>query len=134
MTEHRTVTMPVARGTRRARLQLTQVDPWSVLKTTFLYALGLLVVWVVAVTVLYIVLDVMGVFSSINSTLHDITGSSDSGGFQVSFSYLRVLGFSLVVGVVNVVLLTALATLGAFIYNLVADATGGIEVTLTEPE
>jgi len=44
----------------------------------------------------------------------------------------RVLGFTMLVSAVDVVLLTAIATLGAFLYNLAATLLGGIEVTLAE--
>ncbi|HWB35011.1 MAG TPA: DUF3566 domain-containing protein, partial [Rugosimonospora sp.] len=45
-----------------------------------------------------------------------------------------VIGTAGVIGLVNVVLFTALATLGAFIYNVCADLVGGIEVTLSEKD
>ena len=43
-----------------------------------------------------------------------------------------MIGTSALLGAVNVVLFTALATLGAFIYNVCADLVGGIELTLAE--
>ena len=46
----------------------------------------------------------------------------------------RVLGFTMLVAVIDVVLLTAIATLGAFLYNMAAALLGGIEVTLAEDE
>jgi len=122
----------VVRGPRRARLTVRRVDPWSVLRFSFLASLVLLVVFVVAVMVLYGVLAGMHVFSTINDQLRSLTGTDTSGGLHVNFSFGRVLGITLVIGVVNVVLFTALATLGAFVYNLVSDLVGGIEVVLTE--
>jgi hypothetical protein len=44
------------------------------------------------------------------------------------------VGGSALLGAVIVVLLTALATLGAFIYNVCADLVGGIELTLAEKD
>jgi len=44
----------------------------------------------------------------------------------------RVLGFTAIVSGINVILLTALATLGAFLYNLSSSVLGGLEVTLAE--
>ena len=46
----------------------------------------------------------------------------------------RVMGFTMLVAVVDVILLTAIATLGAFLYNMAAALLGGIEVTLAEDE
>lgn len=94
----------------------------------------MLVVFIVAVMVLYGVLAGMHVFSTINDQLHSLTGTESSGGLRINFSFGRVLGISLVIGAVNVVLFTALATVGAFVYNLVADLVGGIEVVLAERE
>ena len=101
------------------------------MKFTLVFSLGLLVVFVVAVIVLYGVLSAMGVFSAVDSTLHDITDSNSSGSI---FSAPRVIGGAIVIGGINVILLTALATLGAFLYNLCASLVGGIDVTLSEQE
>ena len=40
-----------------------------------------------------------------------------------------MLGFTTLIAVVDVVLVTAIATLGAFLYNLSASLLGGLEVT-----
>jgi hypothetical protein len=120
------------RGPRRARLTLRRLDPWSVLRFSFIASLALLVVFLVAVIVLYAVLAGMHVFSTINNQLHSFTSTDTSGGFHFDFSFGRVMGLTLTVGAVNVVLFTALATLGAFVYNIVADLVGGIEVVLAE--
>ena len=126
-------TEPVARrGPRRARLSVRRIDPWSVLKFTFVYSLALAIVTVVAVAVLYLVLDTMGVFDSVDTVVRDFTASADSPGLTDLFSFRRIVGGALVLGAVNVVIITALATLGAWMYNLCADIVGGIDVTLTE--
>lgn len=123
------------RGPRRARLAIKRFDPWSVAKFTFVFSLALLVVGVVAIAVLYLVLSGMGVFSSVSKTIHDITNPGGTGsGIASFFSFRLIVGWTAVLGAVNVVLITALATLGAFLYNLCADIVGGIELTLTERE
>ncbi len=125
---------PTRRGPRRARLAVKRVDPWSVCKFSFVFSLALLVIFVVAVAVLYSVLQAMGVFDSVNSTLADLTTSASdrSNGLQLLFSFRRIVGGAALIGAVNTVLVTALATLGAYLYNACADLVGGIEVTLTE--
>ena len=122
------------RPPRRARLRLTRVDPWSVMKTAFLLAIALGVVTVVSVLMVWVVLDAAGVWDSINGTVRDILGGESAGTFDIE-DYLgtsRVLGFTMLVAVIDVVLLTAVATLGAFLYNMAAALLGGIEVTLAE--
>jgi hypothetical protein len=117
---------------RRARVRLVLVDPWSVMKVGFLLAIAAGVVFVVAISVVWAVLDAADVFGALSRTFNDITGSTTELRVEDLVAYPRVLGISLVVSVLNVVLITALATLGAFLYNLVAGFTGGFEVTLAE--
>jgi hypothetical protein len=124
--------------TRRARLVVRRVDPWSVLKFSLLFSLCLLIVFVVAVAALYFALQALGVFDSINQFVRDLTqansGGTPTGGFDVTFSATRVIGGAAVIGLINVVIITAISTLGAFLYNLCSDIVGGIEVTLAERE
>ena len=118
---------------RRARLVLRRVDPWSVFKLSLVIASALLVVALVAVLVLYLVLEGVGFFDSVTTTVNTLTGSDgDEGGLQLALSAGRVLAVTALLGAVYVLITTALATLGAVLYNVVADLTGGLEVTLTE--
>jgi hypothetical protein len=116
---------------RRARLTVKRIDPWSTLKFSFVYSLAGLVVLLVAVVALYGIVDAMGVIDSIKSFLHDVEGKS-SGGVTAWLTFGRVFSVALVVGLINVILFTAFATLTAFIYNVCTDLVGGIEVTLAE--
>jgi len=121
---------------RRARLRLTHIDPWSVMKMAFLLSVAVGVVTVVAVAVVWGVLGVAGVWESINKTVVDVVGGDTADTFDIR-DYLgtsRVMGFTMIVAVVDVVLITALATLGAFLYNLAAALLGGLEVTLAEDD
>ena len=136
MTSPATSSRPVGRPrARRARLVLARVDPWSVMKLSFLLAIALAVVAVVAVFVIWTVLDSMGVFDSVGSTVESITRSSDNSQGVDILDYVglsRVLSLTIVLAGVNVVLMTALATLGAFLYNMAASLVGGLNVTFTE--
>ena len=125
---------PGKRPPRRARLRLTRIDPWSVMKTAFLLSIALGVVTVVSVLMVWTVLGAAGVWDSINQTVQNIVGGESAGDFDVE-NYIgtsRVMGFTMLVAVIDVVLLTAIATLGAFLYNMAAALLGGIEVTLAE--
>ncbi|WP_422774537.1 DUF3566 domain-containing protein [Plantactinospora sp. WMMC1484] len=128
-----TVSSAASRGPRRARLNLKRIDPWSVMKFSFAVSLVLFIVVIVATSVLYLALDAMGVFDSVNSTLTDmISASGGQGGDTFQITARGVILTSGLIGLVNVVLFTALATLGAFIYNVCADLVGGVELTLAE--
>lgn len=125
------------RRPRRARLRLTRVDPWSVMKTSFLLSVAFGIVTVVAVTIVWGVLGMAGVWDSVNQMVETVVGTSESESTFDVTSYLgmsRVLGFTMLVAVIDVVLLTAMATLGAFLYNMAAALLGGVEVTLAEDE
>jgi hypothetical protein len=122
----RTKTGPV-----RATMQIRRVDPWSALKVSLLLSIALFFVWMIAVAFLYLVLGGMGVWSKLNSNVGDLlTSSGGSGGELVSSG--SIFGGALLIGLVNIVLLTAMATIGAFIYNLTTDIVGGVEVTLAD--
>ncbi|MFD9905799.1 DUF3566 domain-containing protein [Streptomyces sp. NPDC059063] len=122
--------------TRKARLRVAKADPWSVMKVSFLLSIALGICTIVAAAVLWMVMDAMGVFSTVGGTISEATGSNESNGFdlQAFLSLPRVLMFTTIIAVIDVVLATALATLGAFIYNLSAGFVGGIELTLAEDE
>ena len=118
---------------RRARLLVSKIDPWSVLKMAFLLSVALGIVTVVASIVLWTVLDVTGIFDRVNGLLGEVAGS-EGGGFDLKkvASLGQVASFATIIAVVNVVLLTALAMLTAVLYNIAATLVGGIGVTLTD--
>jgi hypothetical protein len=126
---------PIAGGAagRRASLRLTHVEPWSVTRLAFAISVAMMIVAVVAVGVFWFVLDLVGVWDQINDSFTTVL-SDDSASFNVNdyFGFGRVIGLTLVLSAVNVVLMTALATIAAHLYNLAAQLMGGVEVTLAE--
>ena len=130
------VTKRPGKSPRRARLRLTRIDPWCVMKTSFLLSVAFGVVTFVAVFMVWSVLGAAGVWDSINSTVASVVEGDQPSDFDVT-NYVgmgRVLGFTLLVSIIDVILLTAIATLTAFLYNMAAALLGGIEVTLAEDE
>ena len=120
------------RGPRRARLQLRHVDIWSAFKISFVLAIAMFFIWMVAIGVLYGVLSALGVFDTLNELFGQLgsASGSDVGGDVVTPGL--VFGGAAVIGAINIVLMTALCTVGTFIYNLCADLVGGLELTLSE--
>ena len=127
---------PNRKPPRRARLRLTRIDLWSVMKTSFLLAIAFGVVTVVSVFIIWSVLSAAGVWDSINQTVQDVVGGEDGGNWDVEkyVGMSRVMGFTMLVAVVDVILITAIATLGAFLYNMAAALLGGVELTLAEDQ
>ena len=120
-------------GVRRARLMLTKIDPWSVLKTSFMLSIAFAIVLLVAVAILWWVLDRLGVFDSLSRTVNDIAGSGTTQfDLKSVLSFGRVMGITLVLAAFQIVLLSVLATLFAFLYNLAVGISGGLELTLAE--
>jgi hypothetical protein len=132
-----TATSRIQAGTRhkgpvRASMQIRRIDPWSTLKVSLVLSVALFFVWMIAVAFLYLVLGGMGVWSKLNSNVGDLltSASGSTGGELVSSG--MIFGGSALIGLVNIVLLTAMATCAAFIYNLTTDLVGGVEVTLAD--
>ncbi len=119
-----------ARGPVRASMQVRRIDPWSTLKVSLILSVALFFVWMIAVAFLYLVLGGMGVWSKLNSNVGDLLTNTNSSGELVSSG--TIFGGAVLIGLVNIVLLTAMATIGAFIYNLTTDLIGGVEVTLAD--
>ena len=124
---------------RKARLRVARVDPWSVMKVSFVLSIALGIVTLVATAVVWNVLKSLGVFDSLNKTVGDLTssgnGSSTSSFNLMSYlSFSHVEGYALILVLVDIVLVTALATLGSYLYNLASGFVGGFEVTLAEDQ
>ena len=115
----------------RATMQIRYIDPWSALKVSALLNVALFFVWMIAVAFLYLVLGAMGVWSKLNSNVGDLLTSGSGGGSDL-VSAGSIFGGAALIGLVNIVLLTAMATVGAYIYNLSTDIVGGVEVTLAD--
>ncbi|MGH3401276.1 MAG: DUF3566 domain-containing protein [Streptosporangiaceae bacterium] len=125
-----------AGSNRKAQLAISRIEPWSVMKFSFMISLVGWVILFVAVAIMYFVVEKLGVFTSIEHTVGLVTSTKGKSGTNAAswFAASRVLGYTMLVGAVNVVLITALATIGAVLYNLVTIVAGGIEVTLKEAE
>jgi hypothetical protein len=123
------------RRTRKARLRLSRLDPWSVMKTSFLFSIAAGIMLVVAVYAVWAVLSTSGLFTSINDIVASVVSTpGDTTPFRVE-DYLntqRIMGVTALIACVDVVIFTALATLGSFLYNLAATMLGGLEITLAE--
>ncbi|HVQ87586.1 MAG TPA: DUF3566 domain-containing protein [Actinomycetes bacterium] len=122
--------VPAVRS-RRVRMTVQRVDPWTVLRLSFLLSLAVAAITVVAGLLLWGLLAAGGVFTSVDRTLEDVLGD---GALTVTqyFGFGKVLSVSLLIAAIDVVLITALATIGAFLFNLATSVSGGLELTVTE--
>lgn len=117
---------------RRARLVVSRVDTWSVLKLAFLLSVSLGIVVVVAAVLIWILMDITGLFNGINELAAMLAGPGGSTEVQDIVSLGQVAIFATILSVINVILLTLLSVIAAMLYNLAAGLIGGIGVTLTD--
>lgn len=119
---------------RKARLLVSKVDPWSVLKMSFLLSVALGIMTVVCAVTLWSAMDITGIFDRVNDLAVQILGTEGAAGFAVEelVTVGQIASFATIIAVVNVVLLTVLSTLSAVLYNLSSALVGGIGVTLTD--
>lgn len=125
---------PAAARTRTARLRLVHIDPWSVMRTTFLLSLVFGIATVVAVFMIWVIMSGAGIWDSINHSVRDTVGNTTTVPFDITH-YVglgRVVGFTMLAAVIDTILFTAIATLVAFLYNLSANLLGGLEGTFAE--
>lgn len=119
------------RGPRRVRLTLARLDPFSVMKLSFLAAIAIGIATVVAVILLWNLVEAIGLWSQIDQLGRDLNGGEPLP-FMEFFTFSKMTSYGTIVAVVNVVIITALGTLGAFLYNLVAALLGGLKMTFTD--
>ncbi|KQT01889.1 hypothetical protein ASG23_00410 [Cellulomonas sp. Leaf395] len=117
---------------RRVRLAISRIDPWSVMKLAFLLSVAIGVMLVVAAAVVWFTLDGLQVFTKADDLVTQITGTESSIDILQYVEFQRIISGATLIAVIDVFLLTALATIGAFLYNIVAALVGGVHVTMTD--
>ena len=118
-----------SRGTKRrhARVVVRKVGPWSVFKISFFFYLCVLAVVLGAFVILYGVLGAIGALDSLQRLIRDLFADQT---FEIHGDWL--FSRALVVGLAMVGLWTLINVFVAFLYNLISDLVGGIEITLAE--
>ena len=117
-------------ATKQVRLKLVYIDFWSAVKFSFLVAVCLAIVFIVATILVWIVLNSTGIFGNLDSILKDVLGDP-SFSISSSFSLPQVGLFALVIAILNVVVGTALGAIASMLYNFSVRLTGGLLVGFT---
>ena len=114
---------------KQVRLKLVFIDFWSAVKFSFLVSVCLAIVSVVATLLLYTVLLSTQVLAKIDELFMDIVGGEES--IMTLLGFPQVLGFAIVVGILNVIVGTALGAVAALVYNLLVRVVGGFQLGFT---
>ncbi|WP_431710728.1 DUF3566 domain-containing protein [Glutamicibacter uratoxydans] len=117
---------------RKARLLVSKVEPFSVLKLSFLLSVAFGVLTVVAAVAFWAVLDLTGTFETFNQLMRDAIGAESNFDLRNAFSLGQVASYATILSVVNVVVISVISMLGAVLYNIAASLVGGVGVTLTD--
>ena len=112
---------------RQARVVVRKLGPWSVLKISFLFYLCVMIVIVGAMMILYGILGAIGALDSLTRLIRDLFADQS---FTINGGWLFSRGVAIGLGMV--VLWTLINVFVVFLYNLLSDVVGGIEVTLSE--
>lgn len=116
---------------KQVRLKLVYIDFWSAVKFSFLVAVSLGIVLVVATMLVWIVLNSTGVFGQLDGVFREILTQDSSFSVTSSFSFGQVALFSIVVALLNTLVGTALGAISSMLYNFSVRLTGGILVGFT---
>lgn len=116
-----------ASRSRQARVVIRKVGPWSVLKLSLLFYLCIMAVIMGALMILYGLLGAIGALDSVTRLIRDLFADPD---FEIHGDWLFSRG--LTIGIAMVILWSLINVFVAFLYNLISDIVGGIEVTLSE--
>ena len=134
MSEQHAPTSNQSDAPRRVDLAIARIDAWTVMKVSFLLSVAFGIAIVIATIVLWFMLDAMHVFS----TIRDLTGTvmdSKSNAYTALLEYLklsRAISMATIIAVINIILATALSTIGALLYNVTATFVGGVHLTLAD--
>ena len=115
--------------TRRGRRTVRKFDVWTVARASLLLYLALLIVFVVAGAMLWLIAGLTGTLDAIEEAI----------ATTVAFDSFRFVGFqlftgTLLIGLIMTLVGTGINTLVAVLYNLISEVVGGIEISVEEHE
>ena len=113
---------------RRVTRVIRDIDPWSVFKIGLIFHFVVYLIMLVALVLLWSVASATGTIDNIQQFMKSF--GWESFQFKGGQLFVNVM----VLGLLGVVLATALWVLAATIFNLITDLVGGIRVTVLEEE
>jgi hypothetical protein len=118
----------------KTRANLSYISPLSAMKISFLVSIALGIAFVVAVFIAWEWLDSKAAFEQVDLMIAQLVGENRPPQLEI-LQYVergRIMAGAAIVAVINVVILTAISTLLAVAYDIIAVLVGGVHVTLRE--
>lgn len=115
------------RRLRRGRLAIRKISPLATLKFSLVFYFCMLLIMLLGTAILFATLKAFGVIGNIEKLLRDLE-------FDVTIAGGVIFRWMFLLGLVGAVVASAITVFMAFLYNLIADVVGGIEILVTERE
>ena len=112
---------------QRVRRVVRKIDPWTVLKVSFVFNAVMALIFVLGTVIFWSIFVNAGIPEKINE-LALLIGLENGINLEGS-TYFRVV---VLLAVVGTIMMTGFFTLGAVMYNLISDLVGGIEFIVLE--
>lgn len=106
----------------RRRLTLKRIDPWSVLKFGIVANVALLVIGLIGFGIIWLVITQLDLIDKVCSSVGDLVLGLEDCGINGGALFGRLV----LLGLLGVVVQTGIMVFLAFLYNLIADLTGGL--------
>ena len=118
--------IPAPRNTRR-HVTVHRVHPWSVLKLSLIFYFCMLLVVMAGLAMFWSIVIRVGVIQALQE-------EADKFGAAVQVNGSNLARLVFLIGLINVVLWSAINVFMAFLYNLIADLVGGFRLTLSDDD
>jgi hypothetical protein len=126
----RRIRRPSRPAQRRTRVTVRRVGPLSVLKFSLIFYFCVMAALLLGLIFLYMIMQAVGAIDAIEELITKFFVQDDGGAFQIDPGYLLPRAFLLGCGMV--IVWSFINVMAAFLYNLISDVVGGVEITLAE--
>ena len=113
---------------RQVRLNVTHLHLWSVVKVSLLVGVFLAVLGVFVTFVVWNVLNNVGAFNQLDSTITSVSDAKGGASARALFSLSKVMSVAIGLGVVNIIGTAIFGVVASALYNLSVRLTGGIHL------
>jgi len=116
------------RRLRRGRLAIRKISPWSALRFSLVFFFCMLLIALLSTAIIFAAMKAFGVIANIEEFIAELGISDDPINGGTIFRWLFLIGLA------GTVVGSVITMFMAFLYNLIADVVGGIELLVTERE